>query len=158
MRILLTGHKGYIGAVAGPILRSAGHEVVGLDMDLFAGCEFGELASDIPEFRKDIRDVKRADLEGFERVAVCPGPWVRYWWSAAPVRVTLQTVVYIEGIHAGLARVQHPQQPVRPDPQRTRPHQRAAGADKGNSVTWHGALCHLTVSGVLIVHHPFAPG
>ena len=31
MRILLTGHKGYIGAVAGPILMSAGHEVVGLD-------------------------------------------------------------------------------------------------------------------------------
>jgi nucleoside-diphosphate-sugar epimerase len=68
MRILLTGHKGYIGAVAGPILRSAGHEVVGLDMDLFAGCEFGELASDIPEFRKDIRDVTRADLEGFDGV------------------------------------------------------------------------------------------
>ena len=30
MRILLTGHKGYIGAVAGPMLRSAGHEVSGL--------------------------------------------------------------------------------------------------------------------------------
>ena len=41
MKILLTGHKGYIGAVAGPILRAAGHEVVGLDTDLFAGCEFG---------------------------------------------------------------------------------------------------------------------
>ena len=42
MRILLTGHKGYIGAVAGPMLRSAGHEVVGLDTDSFAGCDFGE--------------------------------------------------------------------------------------------------------------------
>lgn len=68
MRILLTGHQGYIGAVAGPILRSAGHEVVGLDTDLFAGCEFGESAPRIPEVRKDIRDLTRADLEGFDAV------------------------------------------------------------------------------------------
>ncbi len=38
MRILLTGHKGYIGSVAGEMLCSAGHDVVGLDADLFAGC------------------------------------------------------------------------------------------------------------------------
>ena len=47
MRVLLTGHKGYIGAVAGPLLRSAGHEVVGLDTDLFAGCDFGSTSEDI---------------------------------------------------------------------------------------------------------------
>jgi nucleoside-diphosphate-sugar epimerase len=68
MKILLTGHKGYIGAVAGPILHSAGHEVVGLDTDLFAGCEFGEAAQDIPEVRKDIRDLTRGDLDGFDAV------------------------------------------------------------------------------------------
>ncbi len=68
MRILLTGHKGYIGAVAGPMLRAAGHEVVGLDADLFAGCEFGEAAPEIPEIRKDIRDLTKADLEGFDAV------------------------------------------------------------------------------------------
>jgi nucleoside-diphosphate-sugar epimerase len=68
MRILLTGHKGYIGVVAGPILESAGHEVVGLDTDLFAGCEFGEAAPRIPEVRKDMRDLTKADLEGFEAV------------------------------------------------------------------------------------------
>jgi nucleoside-diphosphate-sugar epimerase len=68
MKILLTGHKGYIGAVAGPILQSAGHEVVGLDSDLFAGCEFGEPAPEIPEVRKDMRDLTKADLEGFEAV------------------------------------------------------------------------------------------
>jgi len=67
MRVLLTGHKGYIGAVAGPILSSAGHEVVGLDTDLFSGCDFGKLEA-IPEVRKDIRDLTRADLEGFEAV------------------------------------------------------------------------------------------
>lgn len=68
MRILLTGHKGYIGAVAGPILRSTGHEVVGLDADLFEGCDFGERPPEIPEVRKDIRDLTRADLEGFDAV------------------------------------------------------------------------------------------
>jgi nucleoside-diphosphate-sugar epimerase len=68
MKILLTGHKGYIGAVAGPILQSAGHEVVGLDSDLFAGCEFGEAAPAIPEVRKDMRDLTQADLVGFDAV------------------------------------------------------------------------------------------
>jgi nucleoside-diphosphate-sugar epimerase len=68
MRILLTGHKGYIGAVAGPLLCAAGHDVIGLDTDLFAGCEFGDTAPDIPEVRKDIRDLTQADLKGFEAV------------------------------------------------------------------------------------------
>lgn len=68
MKILLTGHKGYIGAVAGPMLMSAGHEVVGLDTDLFAGCDFGEPAPEIPEIRRDLRDISKADLEGFEAV------------------------------------------------------------------------------------------
>src|ERR1039458_10343697 len=45
MKVLLTGHKGYIGAVAGPILRSAGHEVSGLDTDLFAGREFARISA-----------------------------------------------------------------------------------------------------------------
>jgi nucleoside-diphosphate-sugar epimerase len=68
MRILLTGHKGYIGAVAGPLLLSAGHAVVGLDTDLFAGCDFGEAVPDIPEIRKDVRDLTKADLAGFDAV------------------------------------------------------------------------------------------
>ncbi len=57
MKILLTGHKGYIGALAAPILRSAGHDVRGLDIDLFAGCDFGEEPSAIPELQKDLRDL-----------------------------------------------------------------------------------------------------
>lgn len=68
MKILLTGHKGYIGAVAGPLLRSAGHDVVGLDADLFAGCDFGEIAPETWEIRKDIRDLCMADLQGFDAV------------------------------------------------------------------------------------------
>jgi nucleoside-diphosphate-sugar epimerase len=68
MKILLTGHKGYIGAVAGPILQLAGHEVVGLDTDLFAGCDFGKPAPEIPEVQKDMRDLTKADLAGFDAV------------------------------------------------------------------------------------------
>jgi nucleoside-diphosphate-sugar epimerase len=68
MRILLTGHKGYIGAVAGSMLLTAGHEVVGLDTDLFAGCDFGEAPPPIPEILKDIRRLARTDLEGFDAV------------------------------------------------------------------------------------------
>ena len=68
MKVLLTGHRGYIGAVASQMMKSAGHEVVGLDTDLFGGCDFGQPASDISEIRKDIREVTRADLDGFEAV------------------------------------------------------------------------------------------
>jgi nucleoside-diphosphate-sugar epimerase len=68
MRILLTGHKGYIGAVAGPMLRAGGHEVMGLDTDLFSGCDFGPSQLEIPEIRKDIRELTVADLEGFDAV------------------------------------------------------------------------------------------
>jgi nucleoside-diphosphate-sugar epimerase len=67
MRILLTGHKGYIGAVAGPVMGAAGHDIVGLDSDLFAGCDFSE-PEPIPEICKDLRDVTREDLEGFDAV------------------------------------------------------------------------------------------
>lgn len=63
----MTGHKGYIGAVAGPVLQSAGHEVAGMDSDLFAGCDFGEVPQ-IPEVRKDIRDLSQSDLAGFDAV------------------------------------------------------------------------------------------
>ena len=68
MRVLLTGHKGYIGAVGGTMLREAGHEVTGLDTDLFAGCDFGSRFPAIREVRKDIREITRADLQGFEAV------------------------------------------------------------------------------------------
>jgi nucleoside-diphosphate-sugar epimerase len=68
MKLLLTGHKGYIGAVAGPVLASAGHEVVGLDADFFAGCDFQELAPVHWEIRKDLRDLTAADLQGFDAV------------------------------------------------------------------------------------------
>ena len=35
-------------------------------------------------------------LEGFDRVAVCAGPWVRRFWPEAPVRVTLQATAFLQ--------------------------------------------------------------
>jgi nucleoside-diphosphate-sugar epimerase len=68
MRILITGHKGYIGTVMAPLLADAGHEVVGLDSDLFEQCTFGEEPREFPSIRKDLRDVEAADLKGFDAV------------------------------------------------------------------------------------------
>jgi len=68
MRVLLTGHHGYIGAVAAPMLRAAGHHVVGLDTNLYDHCNFGEGLKAIPEIRTDLRDIERDDLEGFDAV------------------------------------------------------------------------------------------
>ncbi|SRR5579875_606826 len=68
MRILLTGHRGYIGAVAAPILVKAGHEVTGLDTDLYGGCDFDGSPVNFPEIRKDLRDLNPLDLSGFDAV------------------------------------------------------------------------------------------
>lgn len=71
MRVLVTGHLGYIGTVLTPLLVAEGHEVVGLDADLYRRCTFGDPAaiSDVPTIVKDLRDVEVGDLEGVD--AVC---------------------------------------------------------------------------------------
>lgn len=68
MRVLVTGHKGYIGTVMVPMLLGAGHDVVGLDSDLFRQSTFAPGIHDVPDLRLDLRDVERAHLEGFEAV------------------------------------------------------------------------------------------
>ncbi len=71
MRVLVTGHRGYIGTVLVPMLMAEGHEVVGLDSDLYEQCTFGdeEAVQDTPGgLKKDIRDVQASDLDGFHAV------------------------------------------------------------------------------------------
>jgi nucleoside-diphosphate-sugar epimerase len=68
MKVLMTGHMGYIGSVMAPLFRSAGHTVVGLDNCLFEGCTFGESPPEIPALHLDLRDVQRDDLVGFDAV------------------------------------------------------------------------------------------
>jgi nucleoside-diphosphate-sugar epimerase len=70
MRVLVTGSLGYIGTILTPMLVRAGHEVVGLDSDLYARCTFlrgGEMLQ-VPTIRKDTRDVEIADLAGVDAV------------------------------------------------------------------------------------------
>jgi nucleoside-diphosphate-sugar epimerase len=69
MKVLVTGHNGYIGVVLVPMLQAAGHEVVGYDNYMFSDCTLGEDTADIPAIRKDIRDVALEDLDGVD--AVC---------------------------------------------------------------------------------------
>ena len=68
MRVLVTGHKGYIGTVMVPMLLKEGHDVVGLDSDLYVRCNFGKYEDIVPNIQKDIRDVELSDLQGFEAV------------------------------------------------------------------------------------------
>jgi len=70
MRVLLTGHLGYIGTVLTPMLRKAGHDVVGLDSDLYARCTFagGGAITDVPTIVKDTRDADIGDLKGIDAV------------------------------------------------------------------------------------------
>ncbi len=68
MRLLVTGHDGYIGSVMVPLLEGAGHEVVGLDSYLYDGCTLGSEGERPQALRLDIRDVTPEHLEGFEAV------------------------------------------------------------------------------------------
>jgi len=68
MRVLVTGHRGYIGTVMVPMLLQAGHTVFGLDSDLFEQCTFGPGLVDVPGRRVDLRDVQTTDLQGFDAV------------------------------------------------------------------------------------------
>jgi nucleoside-diphosphate-sugar epimerase len=68
MRILVTGHHGYIGSVLTPQLVEAGHDVVGLDTFFYEGCDFGAATGGFEERRGDVRDVTASDLAGFDAV------------------------------------------------------------------------------------------
>lgn len=68
MRILVTGSRGYLGAEMVPALLAAGHQVEGLDVGFFDGCDFGGPPEAIPDLGVDLRDVEAGQLEGFDAV------------------------------------------------------------------------------------------
>lgn len=68
MRVLVTGDRGYIGAVLVPYFQRAGHEVVGLDAEWYAGCDFGPYEPEYETWVGDIRAVEPDLLKGFDAV------------------------------------------------------------------------------------------
>jgi nucleoside-diphosphate-sugar epimerase len=68
VKILVTGHHGYIGSVLAPMLAGAGHQVVGLDTYYYRGCDFGDGPELEPAVALDVRDIAPSDLEGFDAV------------------------------------------------------------------------------------------
>ncbi|MPZ48782.1 MAG: NAD-dependent epimerase/dehydratase family protein [Dehalococcoidia bacterium] len=68
MKVLVTGHNGYIGSVLVPLLQSAGHEVAGLDTYFYKGCSLHGMTRDVPSLQMDVRDVQEPDLVGFDAV------------------------------------------------------------------------------------------
>jgi nucleoside-diphosphate-sugar epimerase len=68
MKVLVTGHHGYIGSVVAPALKEAGHEVVGFDTFYYRGCDFGHENEFEPALALDLRDVQPDDLDGFDAV------------------------------------------------------------------------------------------
>jgi nucleoside-diphosphate-sugar epimerase len=70
MRVLVTGHHGYIGTVMVPMLLEADHEVTGCDSNLYERCTFeaGGAIAPVSSMRKDVRDITLSDLEGFDAV------------------------------------------------------------------------------------------
>jgi nucleoside-diphosphate-sugar epimerase len=69
MRILLTGSRGYIGTVMGPMMAQAGHDVQGLDTDLYRRSTFGPWKESVHTLVKDVRSIEPSDLRGFDAVA-----------------------------------------------------------------------------------------
>ncbi|MFE0024064.1 NAD-dependent epimerase/dehydratase family protein [Amycolatopsis sp. NPDC059021] len=68
MRVLLTGHKGYLGTVMAPVLAAAGHQVTGLDSGLFEGCLLGPAPDDPAGYEVDLRDVTTQHVSDVDAV------------------------------------------------------------------------------------------
>src|SRR5918996_1965634 len=66
-RVLMTGHRGYVGSVMAPVFQQAGHEVVGMDADFYEGCDLLQIPQ-VEGRKADIRDVTSDDLRGFDAI------------------------------------------------------------------------------------------
>ena len=68
MKVLVTGHHGYIGSVLAPVIAVAGHEVTGVDAFFYEGCDFVPDPSRITSLRADVRDLDAGNLAGYDAI------------------------------------------------------------------------------------------
>jgi nucleoside-diphosphate-sugar epimerase len=66
MKVLVTGHNGYIGSQLVPLLKEEGFEVTGIDLNLFGGCNWEPLAMPDHEMIKDFRDLTVDEIRGHD--------------------------------------------------------------------------------------------
>ena len=85
MRVLVTGHNGYIGTVLVPMLLERGHEVVGLDTNYFADLPLHRARPRGPEIiEKDIRDVEADDVRASTPSSTWRGSPTTPWATTSP--------------------------------------------------------------------------
>lgn len=68
MKVLVTGHNGYIGPHLVKLLQDAGHSVTGVDLNLFEGCPWEDLPKPEVELLKDFRSLTLQELAGHDCV------------------------------------------------------------------------------------------
>ncbi|MEM9014899.1 MAG: SDR family oxidoreductase [Pseudomonadota bacterium] len=68
MKVVLTGDRGYIGAVLSPMLLARGYDLLGIDSDLFRACTFSGSLADYPMITKDSRDIVASDIAGADAI------------------------------------------------------------------------------------------
>lgn len=68
MKILVTGHQGYIGSVLTEVLTEKGYDLVGLDIGYYEDCILTTGSTSLTEIRKDIREIGIDDLKGIDGI------------------------------------------------------------------------------------------
>jgi len=67
-RVLMTGHRGYLGSVMAPYLIGQGYEVTGIDTEYYEKCALVPDPAHVESIRLDIRDLRPEHLVGFDAV------------------------------------------------------------------------------------------